>query len=534
MNNLFQDAGDDGMRRILLSFLRWCSAAFLLALLMPTTALALSHDSQIKRGDKPEPQDRVQREKPDDRQDEDDSESNDSQVDPEDTSPRDDSSDESDDTPRRRRRRDSTGRNDREVLAVFGEVVASASASTVNILSDGDKVALGTVIDARGWIMTKASELAEPVVCELADGRSLTAEIVGIDNENDMALLRVEAEDLTSAVWRTSPILLGSWLAVPSPSGDPVSIGVVSVAPREIHPQPGVLGILIEEGELGPLVHEVLPESAAEEAGILVNDIVLKVNETLTQNREELIGTIRQYRPGVELALTILRDGDEIVIEATLGDRTSRPGQNRGEYQDHLGGRLSARRAGFTEVLQHDCILRPRECGGPVVDLNGEVVGINIARAGRVKSYAVPVDLVLQIARELSGGILGPVEPGSDPRLAQFDQQIQQVLQRLDEIQDNREQTQTALARLESAIEAVQQEASQAGSLLDELKDELIQLQQQRDQLAVDIAASMPEEEAMMDEETSNDASEDPTSENSSEQEANPGPPSPYTDGNAL
>jgi S1-C subfamily serine protease len=51
--------------------------------------------------------------------------------------------------------------------------------------------------------------------------------------------------------------------------------------------------------------------------------------------------------------------------------------------------------SGFDRVIQHDTVLDPDECGGPVLDIAGRVVGLNIARAGRVVSYALPASLVI-------------------------------------------------------------------------------------------------------------------------------------------
>jgi serine protease Do len=52
-------------------------------------------------------------------------------------------------------------------------------------------------------------------------------------------------------------------------------------------------------------------------------------------------------------------------------------------------------------ILQHDTVLKPEECGGPIVNLDGKAIGINIARAGRVESYAIPSEAVLPILEEL-------------------------------------------------------------------------------------------------------------------------------------
>jgi serine protease Do len=46
-------------------------------------------------------------------------------------------------------------------------------------------------------------------------------------------------------------------------------------------------------------------------------------------------------------------------------------------------------------------VLAPAECGGPLVGLDGRAVGLNIARAGRVASYALPAADVLDAVAEM-------------------------------------------------------------------------------------------------------------------------------------
>ena len=50
----------------------------------------------------------------------------------------------------------------------------------------------------------------------------------------------------------------------------------------------------------------------------------------------------------------------------------------------------------------------PNECGGPLVSLDGKVVGINIARGGRVDSYAMPAAETFEVFLQLRAGNLGP------------------------------------------------------------------------------------------------------------------------------
>lgn len=65
--------------------------------------------------------------------------------------------------------------------------------------------------------------------------------------------------------------------------------------------------------------------------------------------------------------------------------------------QEDVWGDLSDVRSGFQQVLQHDTVLKPADCGGPVVDLNGKVLGVNIARAGRVETLALPATQVQKL-----------------------------------------------------------------------------------------------------------------------------------------
>ena len=109
------------------------------------------------------------------------------------------------------------------------------------------------------------------------------------------------------------------------------------------------------------------------------------------------------------------RDGQEMTIDVVLASLAiiAQDGLDRAEFQNHLGGELSERRAGFPTALQHDTVLKPSDCGGPIVDLEGKVVGINIARAGRVESFAIPAGTIKTLLPDLLSGKLDP-NPQSD------------------------------------------------------------------------------------------------------------------------
>ena len=103
--------------------------------------------------------------------------------------------------------------------------------------------------------------------------------------------------------------------------------------------------------------------------------------------------------------MRIIRDGNVSRLRPELGHFTDVISAEQG-FANHIGGRLSTRRSGFPEVIQHDCPLQPNQCGGPLVNLDGDVVGINIARAGRVETYALPARVVLERLADLKTGQL--------------------------------------------------------------------------------------------------------------------------------
>jgi serine protease Do len=61
--------------------------------------------------------------------------------------------------------------------------------------------------------------------------------------------------------------------------------------------------------------------------------------------------------------------------------------------------------------MQHDTVLQPNQCGGPLVNLDGKAVGINIARASRVASYALPASAIKPLLEELKSGQMVSATP---------------------------------------------------------------------------------------------------------------------------
>ncbi|HWG41658.1 MAG TPA: PDZ domain-containing protein [Gemmataceae bacterium] len=298
--------------------------------------------------------------------------------------------------------------------AAFRDVVAPSLRSTVRVRCDDKAAALGAIVGADGWIVTKASELKGEIVCQLPDGRELPARIVGIQEPYDLAMLKVEAKNLTPVEWRDSTAEhVGNWLATPGMDDAPVAVGVLSVGTRKITGNElrrrsnngGFLGVrLVASVKKGVKIAEVLRGGAAAKAGFEADDIIIAVGKTPITDPDTLFKALQKTRAGQVVTVRVQRDDEELELKPKLGKRPP----DRSDFQNRLGGELSDRRTGFPVVLQHDTVLRPSDCGGPIVDLDGKVIGINIARAGRTESFAIPAEAVKPLLKDLQSGKLAP------------------------------------------------------------------------------------------------------------------------------
>jgi serine protease Do len=125
------------------------------------------------------------------------------------------------------------------------------------------------------------------------------------------------------------------------------------------------------------------------------------------------VDLIATRKLGDSVTLTLKRGDKELNVSAVLGRRVESGPPSRSDVMNAMGGDPSKRATGFPAVLQHDTVLKPSECGGPLVNLDGEVIGINIARAGRTESFALPADAVAGLIGELKSGKLAPREPAA-------------------------------------------------------------------------------------------------------------------------
>jgi serine protease Do len=303
------------------------------------------------------------------------------------------------------------GENERShstVTNAFRDVAAVSTRSTVRVLSDGSQVALGVVVRADGLILTKASELSGRLECLFADASRAAATKVAQTDQLDLALLKVQRTNLPVIPWSPSSVLpVGSWIVTPNLDPLPIAIGVVS-APLHESPAPiAVLGVRMNVADRGVRVNVVMPGTGAARAGVREGDVIATINGRAADSPQAITDIIRGLQPGDRVTLSVLREQEPLSLVATLGDMNRLGGLEQAELMDSLGGPLSRRRAGFSSVIQHDSVIRPRECGGPLVDLDGKAVGVNIARASRVATLALPADLAQRAVQDMLRSVHG-------------------------------------------------------------------------------------------------------------------------------
>ncbi|MFN0127130.1 MAG: PDZ domain-containing protein [Verrucomicrobiales bacterium] len=305
----------------------------------------------------------------------------------------------------------SYGREQLAIKKALGPVVAEAARSTHKVLVEGTHTALATVVHPDGWLLTKASELKSPETLEVEFSGGLRLPVTVSDRLDayDLALLKVEARGLKPVTWSDRPVPSpGSFLAAPSPNEGVAAVGVASVGLRNRYQPPrGYMGVQLQWKDGAPAaIEKVFEGGAAEEAGVQEGDVILQVDGVVVEGREALVGEISRRRPGETVTLKIKRGDEEIEVKLTLMDRRESMGQFGIERDPMvlMSGRLSRQRHSFFNVFQHDLVLAPEECGGPLVDLDGHIVGLDIARSGRVESLAIPAaDLKNLLAHVTTG-----------------------------------------------------------------------------------------------------------------------------------
>jgi hypothetical protein len=301
-------------------------------------------------------------------------------------------------------------------------ILADAAKSTVLVWGRDRgtprRLAYGTVVGDGTSILTKWSEIerfTESLYIMGADGEGEPAEVAGVFSEEDLALLSITpeaaaSEDLVPAKFHQADLPLGRFLAAARPDGRLGAFGVVAVLERDLREiDQAHLGIEADLGYRGDGVRitNVQPEYGAAEAGLRSGDIILSVNARDISGLQELKNALNDKKPGDTVTLRVETAGKERKIEVLLSNRPVL-GQFAGgrlNAMERMGGELSRIRDGFSRVVQSDMKIKADQIGGPVVDLQGRVVGVTMVRADRTRTYIMGSEAIMDLLKTESDNV---------------------------------------------------------------------------------------------------------------------------------
>lgn len=295
------------------------------------------------------------------------------------------------------------GRNSAAMKATLDDLADATEKATCIVRDGKTDLVVGTVFSSDGWIVTKSSEIqnVKELNCVFADDREFAATLVATDTSYDMALLKIEAKDLVAieVADKSSEVDAGQIVVSCAPDGKVMSMGLVTAKPRRFslrqqrssQSNRGFLGVVCRSTDEGLVVRTVSERSGADRAGLERRDVIQTIAGQKVSTTNELVEILKGYKANQTIQLSVNRGDDSINIEAILGKRPNAGNERTDKWG---GGPFSDRRSGFPVVIPHDSVIKPQQCGGPLLNSDGEVIGLNIARAIRVATYAVPIQEV--------------------------------------------------------------------------------------------------------------------------------------------
>lgn len=308
---------------------------------------------------------------------------------------------------------------------IFIAQLPKDSPSVIPLVIGSQQIVLATALSANGMLLTKTSEitnadgtLIDGITAKI-DGESLPIDLLKSDSLTDLSLVKVNTSALSPAQW-TPPgnLATASIVITPLPNESP-AIGITTQTMRSapksgfdhlltLGKTPPFLGITLATFSINPdhpTISLVEAGSPAESAGLLEGDLIVSVEGEEIASAQNITEILGKKQPGERVDITVKRGQQDVDLKAILGKRTinsNRPSPEATRTDQALsqlsasGGTLSKRRQGFPMAIYHDTPLIAPQCGGPILNLRGQVIGINISRSLRQRSLALPSTTIRQ------------------------------------------------------------------------------------------------------------------------------------------
>ena len=284
----------------------------------------------------------------------------------------------------------------------FGITKKNALLSTVRLTRNDKLIAMGAIVSSLGHVLTKASSCVGARKATLSNGESYSLRIKKRNEDLDLALYQMisERNDFQPISWKDGNVSKDvSWVLSAYTELEEIRVGVTSGKLREIGREGGVMGVILgNESKMGVLITEVIPHAAADKSGIQMGDIIQKIDGRSVRKRDQVVNIVGKKDPGDVVVLNVVRIKEEKAFQVTLGHRSVTFDLFNRNMQ--MSGPVSKRKDNFPLILQHDLPLPKEAMGGPIFDLSGECIGINIARVDRVTTFTLPTKIVFPVVQD--------------------------------------------------------------------------------------------------------------------------------------
>lgn len=313
-------------------------------------------------------------------------------------------------------------RSGKAVLGLLGSHAHSFSNAVVEYIRNGTVVGYGPIIRSDGYLLGKFSELAtedsDEVTVRLADGTEFEGKILVRELRSDLALVKIDASELSVVSFDDGPdnIKAGQFVFNFSQDGL-LSAGSLSVVhfhdlPSEQRAYLGLSGrappsTVLEKLGLsgGVFVQGFEDRSPAKMAGMKEGDVIVEVNGVTVDSMDDILALVLALMPDDSLSITFYRAGEKKSLAVPLVANPGRFGWGNSFSANRIRGPHNERSAGLGTVIHHDAVLLPSQMGSLLLDSDGRVLGINIARYDRSKTLAIPSRRVVQVVQAMFGAL---------------------------------------------------------------------------------------------------------------------------------
>ncbi len=294
--------------------------------------------------------------------------------------------------------------NGKTVLKTIEPVRERLQELSAVFFSGHDVVIYGIVLSTDGYIATKASELHshQNLVVRIGSSKYGHFKEIGTDPATDIAVVKVDAASLPAPGPVSNEAAMGM-MVVSNGSTTRTSrrpqLGTLSAARRPIpNGDTAYMGVMFGT----PCsIQEVVKDGPAAKAGAMAGDEILEVDGTPITTLEAVSPSCPRRRSGKSDAEGQAQ-GQKAFLRHHAGLPAAGPGEDAPEdSNDLISGGFSKRRDDFPMVLQHDTPSRHTLMGGPLLNLKGELIGMNIARVNRAENYAPPISVVQESVQRI-------------------------------------------------------------------------------------------------------------------------------------